>query len=185
MGVVAGGVSLYAQGRPGPEGGQRGFGPSGPGGPGGMRRNIPVMAALDADKDGVISAKEIANATAALKTLDKNKDGQLTPDELRPPRPEGAPPRGQGRGQPGGPGGGGDIDAIADRIMAFDTSGDGKLTVSELPERMQGLLRAADGNGDGVLTRDEVVTGLERRGGPGGRGNRQGERGGRPDRPAY
>jgi hypothetical protein len=33
----------------------------------------------------VIDAEEISNAPAALRTLDKNGDGQLTPDELRPP----------------------------------------------------------------------------------------------------
>ena len=37
-----------------------------------------ATASLRADK----------NAPAALRTLDKNKDGKLTLDELRPPRPE-------------------------------------------------------------------------------------------------
>jgi len=48
-----------------------------------MRLN-PVLAALDADHDGEISAGEIQNATAALKTLDQNLDGRLTPDEVLP-----------------------------------------------------------------------------------------------------
>jgi hypothetical protein len=48
-----------------------------------MRRH-PVLAALDADHDGEISAGEILNAPAALLTLDKNHDGQLTEDELLP-----------------------------------------------------------------------------------------------------
>lgn len=60
----------------------------------------PLMAALDANHDGTIDEKEIANASAALKTLDKNGDGKLTAEELRPQRPAG----GQGGGQ-GGPGG--------------------------------------------------------------------------------
>jgi len=49
----------------------------------------PIETALDANGDGIISADEIANASAALKTLDKNGDGQLTADEYRPamPRP--------------------------------------------------------------------------------------------------
>ncbi|HEX4263607.1 MAG TPA: EF-hand domain-containing protein [Verrucomicrobiae bacterium] len=66
-------------------------GPGGPGGPGGMRRMppSPVMEALDANHDGVIDADEIANASAALKKLDKNGDGKLTQDELRPHRPQG------------------------------------------------------------------------------------------------
>src|SRR5690348_8195666 len=48
---------------------------------------LPLVTALDANHDGVISADEIANASAALKTLDKNGDGQLTADEFLPPRP--------------------------------------------------------------------------------------------------
>ena len=39
----------------------------------------PLLKALDADGDGIISAAEIANAPAALKTFDKNGDGKLTP----------------------------------------------------------------------------------------------------------
>ncbi len=54
----------------------------------------PVMMALDANHDGVLSATEIANATKALLTLDKNGDGQLDRDELRPARPTGAPAEG-------------------------------------------------------------------------------------------
>ena len=49
------------------------------------------MAALDANHDGVIDADEIANASAALRKLDKNGDGKLTMDELRPPRRQGGP----------------------------------------------------------------------------------------------
>ena len=45
------------------------------------------MLAPDVNQDGVIDADEIANAPAALKTLDKNGDGKLTQDELHPARP--------------------------------------------------------------------------------------------------
>lgn len=79
--------------------------PGGPGGPGfgGQRPMVsPLIAALDANRDGVIDEKEIENAAAALRTLDKNKDGKLTMDELRPPRPEGAGRPGFDRG-PGEP----------------------------------------------------------------------------------
>jgi hypothetical protein len=58
---------------------------------------LPVMLALDVNGDRVIDANEIANASAALKQLDKNGDGQLTDDETCPPRPEG----GLGQGQQG------------------------------------------------------------------------------------
>ena len=66
------------------------------GGRGDMMKHMPVLVALDADKDGKISSEEIANASAALKTLDKNDDGALTLEELRPPRPpRGEEPRGK------------------------------------------------------------------------------------------
>ena len=77
-------------------------GPGGPGGPGVEGRRpppLPIIAALDANKDGVIDETEIANAPAALKTLDKNGDGKLTMDELLPPLPR----RGPGFGPPRGP----------------------------------------------------------------------------------
>jgi len=70
---------------------------------GGRRPPMPaIVAALDANHDGVIDATEIANASAALKSLDKNGDGKLTPDEFMGPRPQ--RPGGQGRGPGGNPG---------------------------------------------------------------------------------
>jgi hypothetical protein len=59
----------------------------------------PVIAALDANKDGVIDEKEIAAAPTALKALDKNSDGKLTREETAPPRREG---RGNREGRPDG-----------------------------------------------------------------------------------
>jgi hypothetical protein len=49
----------------------------------------PIIAALDANQDGKIDASEITNASAALRTLDKNNDGELTMDEIHGPRPGG------------------------------------------------------------------------------------------------
>lgn len=47
----------------------------------------PLMMALDQDENGAISAKEIDDAPAALKMLDKNKDGTISHKELSPPKP--------------------------------------------------------------------------------------------------
>jgi hypothetical protein len=62
-----------------------------PGGPGrGGHRPPPpplIVRALDTNHDGIIDANEIANAVAVLQTLDKNGDGQLTPDEYMGPPP--------------------------------------------------------------------------------------------------
>jgi hypothetical protein len=72
----------------------------------------PLMVALDKDRDGELSSKEILDAAKAIKTLDKDGDGILSHEELRPPHPPGPPPGRPraGRGQrpdgppPGGPG---------------------------------------------------------------------------------
>ena len=66
------------------ERGSQSGGRGGQGGPGGFMRMFPVMTALDSDGNGEISPEEIKGAVAALKKLDKNKDGKLTADELRP-----------------------------------------------------------------------------------------------------
>jgi Ca2+-binding EF-hand superfamily protein len=67
------------------------------GGPEGGRgqRLDPIMSALDTDNDGALSASEIDNSPAALKKLDKNGDGRLTEDEVRPNMGpmRGGPPR--------------------------------------------------------------------------------------------
>ena len=60
----------------------------------------PLIAALDVDHDGTISAPELADAPESLKTLDKNGDGELSPEELRP---HGPPPRADGQGGDGRP----------------------------------------------------------------------------------
>jgi hypothetical protein len=89
-----------------PPGGRGPGGPGGPAGPGGPGRQPPpappIVAALDANHDGVIDAQEIANASAALKSLDRNGDGKLAPDEFMGPRPP--RPGGPGRGPGGNPG---------------------------------------------------------------------------------
>jgi Ca2+-binding EF-hand superfamily protein len=48
-----------------------------------------LIAALDADKNGTISASELESAPESLKQLDKNADGELSPEEIRP---QGPPP---------------------------------------------------------------------------------------------
>lgn len=104
-----------------PEGPPPGAGPDGPdgpppgaGGPDGPRgrrgergpgMKPPLMAALDANDDRIVSADEIANSATSLKALDKNTDGQLTPEELMPRGPRGERGERGGRRGPGGRGG--------------------------------------------------------------------------------
>lgn len=121
-----------------------------------MMRFNPLLAALDTNHDGLISADEIRNAASALKALDKDGDGQLTGEEMRPRRPDGG---GRGDRREGGPGGGGQSpDDMVNTLMAFDKNLDGKLSKDELPERMQGLFDRADANHDGFLTPEEIRT---------------------------
>ena len=110
-----------------------------------MRAN-PVLAALDTDHDGEISGTEISNSAAALKKLDRNGDGILTPDEVIP-------------------------DALPVRAaMIFsrlDTNQDGKISsgerASEEAEPLRDILEGADRNHDGAITAEELTKELRLR----------------------
>jgi hypothetical protein len=146
---------------PGGNGDHQGGPNGGPGSKGrGRRPPPPIIAALDANHDGVLSAEEIANAPAALKALDKNSDGQLTEDELRPQGPPpGGPDGQQGERPPQGLPPGGDANhphpPMPPVMMALDTNGDGVLSADEIANASASLLKL-DKNGDGQLTMDEI-----------------------------
>jgi len=142
-----------------------------------------AFAALDADGNGTVSAVELAKAPTALLTLDRNHDGALSADELAP-----VPGRGgrRGPGAAGREGRGGRTERdreedgsapeeLADTLMAFDRNADGKLERTEVPERFQGLFDRADGNRDGVLTREELRVSAESNETERGSGRRGGE----------
>jgi hypothetical protein len=76
--------------------------PPGQSGDGQRRPPQPLLHLFDANHDGVIDADEIANAPAALAKLDKNGDGQLTAEELRPPGGPGGKKDGKGKKPQGG-----------------------------------------------------------------------------------
>ena len=84
-------ITLEELRMPPPDGGKPPKKPKDPQGPQGPPPNQPpappIVAAMDTDHDGTISAEELANAPESLKKLDKNGDGQLTPEELRPVGP--------------------------------------------------------------------------------------------------
>ncbi len=156
----------------------------GPGGRGGrfegMRGPSPLMLALDADGDGELSPKEIENATATLKTLDKDKNGTLSRQELAPA----ALPPGRRGMAPGN-----DAVAAVSALMTYDKNGDGKLSKDELPERLRPLMDRADSNKDGFLDRAELTEYARRqgRGNPGARDEDEPRRNGegrRKDQPS-
>ncbi len=123
-----------------------------PGGPGHSdgRSLSPLFQALDTDKNGIISAAEIANAGISLKALDDNGDGDLSYQELRPVPPVNASARAagaEGRGlRPRG---------TVPAMLALDANNDGELSATEIANAVASL-KALDTNGDGKLTRDEL-----------------------------
>ena len=121
-------------------------------GPGGPPPDM-IFRALDQDQDGTLSPAELASSAASLKTLDKNHDGMLDPQETRPMR-----------GGPGGPGGRGSAEMIDHLFEENDANHDGKLSKAETPERMQELFERADLNKDGFLTKDEMAKAFENMG---------------------
>ena len=147
-------------------GGPGGFGgPGGPGGPRGFHRPppLPIVLALDTNHDGIIDSNEIANASAALLTLDKNGDGKLTPDEYMPPLPKDAPAN-----APRPP-----LPLI---VKALDANGDGVIDAAEIANA-PAALKSLDKSGDGRLTPDEYI-GVRPPMGPRGRGGNAGGPGG-------
>lgn len=147
-----------------------------PGGIGGFLRMPPIIDALDKDGDGVISTKEIDSATQALKELDKDDNGKLTEEELRPEFGQFRGIRRESEDFDGGPGRdsrGAKSEQMVSRLMNFDENKDGKLSKEELPKRLHNLLSRADANQDDFATKEELAKlnpqdSRARRGGPGG-----------------
>ena len=148
----------------------------------GMPPVPPLLGALDSDHDGIISADEIKAAADALLTLDKNKDGKLTPDEFLGRPPGGPPPGGPQGGGPnaGGPNAGGNTKP-ANRpapgqnpggpqggngqpqrppppplVGALDADHDGEISAAEIADAAKALL-TLDKNGDGQLGPGEYM----------------------------
>lgn len=122
----------------------------------------PILRALDTNGNGELSASEVANASASLRKLDKNNDGNIDKNELRPQGNR----RNRGNGQRGN---------FQERMKRWDTNNDGKLSKEEAPERMQDRWDRLDTNGDGVLDAAEMQKmGNRSRGNRGERGSRRG-----------
>jgi hypothetical protein len=130
-------LNAQNSGNPPPDGGPGGMGPRHRPPP------LPLVTVLDANHDRVVDANEIANASTALLTLDKNGDGQLTVDEYLPPVPANAP-----KDAPRPP-----LPAV---VKALDANGDGVIDASEIASA-PAALKSLDKNGDGQLTPAEFI----------------------------
>ena len=109
------------------------------------------FAAADADRNGVLSRAEVERRLPRLALrfdeIDRNRDGSLSPDELRAHARVRKAPDGRAEG------------GFAAHFRRADADGDGALTRAEAAE---GLPRVAakfdllDANRDGRLTQDEL-----------------------------
>ena len=157
--LVASAGIMMAQDTPPPRGGDRRDGP----GQGNFRLPpLAIMEAIDADKDGKLSAAEIKTADESLRKLDKNTDGKLSADEIGWPPQFGGFGRGGGGGRggrggpPGGRGGEQASRGLAERIMKRDSNADGKISKDELPRSMNRLFARTDRNGDERIDESEA-----------------------------
>lgn len=148
IGVVLSAATVLSAQTDSPRGGRRG--PGGPGGPGRGGPAMGIVRVLDTDQNREISAAEIAAASASILTLDTNKDGVVSADELRPTppnRPADAPTPPAGRPErlrPANP-----------VMLALDANSDGALSSAEIANAPASLA-ALDANKDGKLTPDEL-----------------------------
>ena len=109
----------------------------------------PVLMALDADHDEVISAAEIANAAAVLKRLDENHDGRLTAEECGGSVPPGADLQSRRLANLA-------YMRFHPVLAALDADHDGEISAGEM-ENAPAALRTLDRNHDGKLTIDEIL----------------------------
>lgn len=108
------------------------------------RAPSPLLAALDLDRDGMLSADEIAAAPVALTALDLDEDGIISAEE-RSIDAAGRPVRTRR-----------DIIALL-VVTALDANHDGVLQALEIAQAASSLKRL-DLNGDGHLIPNELRT---------------------------
>jgi Ca2+-binding EF-hand superfamily protein len=119
---------------------------------------VKTLMAFDANGDGKLSKSELPDRFQGLFDRgDQNKDGFLTPEEIRTMAASLAPPPDSARPGGRGPGPRGEINFIRfDPILsAIDTDGDGILSAAEI-RNSPDAIRKLDKDGDGNVTREEA-----------------------------
>lgn len=107
------------------------------------RAASPILAILDTNRDGRLSAREIAAAPLTLAALDLDEDGIISPEELRARNAEGQIVR-VWHGA-----------TATNIVFTLDANNDGDLQSLEIANAVSSL-RRLDRNGDGELTPSEL-----------------------------
>ncbi|WP_375398985.1 EF-hand domain-containing protein [uncultured Sphingomonas sp.] len=108
----------------------------------------------DADGDGVTTrADALAQADARFDRMDADKNGKLSADEMRPPRPMAGDPMASPPPPPSpGPGMGAGRGQIGERMFArLDANGDGAIDRGEFREQAGRRFDRLDANRDGKV----------------------------------
>jgi hypothetical protein len=117
------------------------------------RAPVVIVAALDTDRNGVLSAAEIANAPTVLKALDANDDGVLSPTELRGVAL--ARPANHATSSAAHSGRANRYASSFNVVFTLDANHDGDIQTMEIVNAVSSL-KTLDRNGDGELTPDEL-----------------------------
>ena len=112
--------------------------------------SMPILRALDADRDLALSPSEILTAPAALRGLDTNRDLKLTPEECGlhiDPNSLSHAVAAQMHAR---------FMSFHPELAALDAERDGEISSSEI-DRAVASLKTLDRNHDGFLTADELL----------------------------
>ena len=130
---------------------------------GGASATAPIILALDIDKDGLVSATEIKNATQSLLALDKNQDGKLDRKEMhansgfsRVNASTKAVTRKTSSGRTYRMMSGADADYFAQRLLQADANNNEILDPEEIRPSIQQIMHIIDTDQDGSLTLEEL-----------------------------
>ena len=113
-------------------------------------QSVPLLSALDKDQNKEISTAELDGAPTVLLTLDVNKDGKLSEDEISPAGGGGGDNQG-GQRRRRGPG----MMRMNKALSALDADENSTIDQAELKGAVVAL-KKLDANNDGKLTDDEV-----------------------------